>query len=164
MVLEGTFLVCSLPKLQCHVSYVLVDFSLPQTWQDHLQSQALTLQPPASPWKKRLKHAQKNMCEMNNKGNKGCSFKTKHPQTSKFVHSYLLLRKICFACLIIFSRSPSLDCNELISFLSKAWGPESLILLWPKGALAGWGIVMELKVCLWNWTKNSCYKPPVPTD
>lgn len=75
-------------------------------------------------------------------------------KNGNFLLPYLLLRKICFACLIIFSRSPSVDCIELISFLSKAWGPESLILLCPKGALAGCGITMELKVCLWNWQKK----------
>lgn len=62
--------------------------------------------------------------------------------------THLRLRKMCFACFMIFSRSPSFDCKELISFLSKACGPASLILLWPKGALAGCGITVELKVCL----------------
>lgn len=111
----------------------------------------LTLQPPSSSWKRRLSHAKNNVYEVTNKGKRTAVSK----KNSYFVHPYLLLRKICFACLIIFSRSPSLDCSELISFLSKAWGPESLILLWPKGALAGWGIMMELKVCLWNCNKNS---------
>lgn len=109
---------------------------------------------PRSPFlflAQRLQPAGNNVQGVNNKGKRTEAVKKTH----YFVHLYLLLRKICFACLIIFSRSPSLDCNELISFLSKAWGPESLILLWPKGALAGWGIMTELKVCLWNCNKNS---------
>lgn len=72
----------------------------------------------------------------------------------EWLPTYLRLRKMCFACLMIFSSRPSLGCKELISFLSKAWGPASLILLWPKGALAGWGIMVELIVCLWNWRKQ----------
>lgn len=64
---------------------------------------------------------------------------------------YLLRRKMCLACLMIFSSSPSPCCRLEISALSYAIGPASRRRLWPNGALAGCGITTELSCCLWNW-------------
>lgn len=76
--------------------------------------------------------------------------------------SYLLRRKMCLACLMIFSRSPSLCCRLEISALSKASGPAKRSRLWPNGALAGWGITTELSCCLWNCNRTTAgeMEPP----